>query len=201
MGEVWVDIKDYEGLYQVSNLGRVKSLDRIVQVNKYGKIINKKIKGTIMKPNKNQKGYEGVQLCKNGNIKAYRIHRLVATHFIKNNIKSNKAQVNHINGNKLDNSSQNLEWVTPSQNIKHAINMGLKKFQYGDEHFSRKEGYVSHLRKKVQCIETGETFDSLKDAGQFYNCNRNKIGMVCNGKRKSCGKINNKKLTWRFLNE
>lgn len=101
--EIWKDIKGYEGIYQVSNYGRVKSLH-----NKFG---NKEL---IMKLNKKYNGYYQVRLKNNGESKDVSIHRLVALHFIPN--PENKPQVNHINEDKSDNRAENLEWCTSSYN-------------------------------------------------------------------------------------
>lgn len=110
MEETWKNIKEYEGLYQVSNLGRVKSF----AVYKQGK---------ILRPIRTHKGYLTVVLSKDKKEKRKRIHRLVAEEFIPN--PKHKEQVNHINGNKTDNRINNLEWVTCQENVKHAWNTGL----------------------------------------------------------------------------
>lgn len=113
MEVVWLDIAEYEGLYQVSNCGRVKSLPR------NGTIKEER----MLKPRVSKNGYLYVHL-RNGNISKYvKIHRLVAEAFIPN--PDNKPQVNHINGNKLDNTVDNLEWVTASENTMHAFKLGL----------------------------------------------------------------------------
>ena len=117
--EVFVDIQGYEG-YQVSNLGRVRSLDRfITRKNSNDKVI----KGKILTPTLHKKGYYYVRLGSKGHQKHFYIHRLVATAFISN--PDNKPQVNHINGNKADNNVCNLEWVTALENMAHAFNEGL----------------------------------------------------------------------------
>lgn len=194
MGEIWEDIEEYEGYYQISNLGRVKSLSRIVDVKKDGKIFTRNIEGKSIKTSINSHGYKNVQLCKNGKIITTTVHRLVAITFVKNEL--NKSQINHIDGNKLNNHMNNLEWCTPSENVIHAFKNGLRQ-----NAGNKKETIPKHLFKKVQCIETGLIFESIKEASIFYKCNKNKIGMVCKGRRKSCGKIDNIKLTWRYVNE
>ena len=108
MQEIFKDIEGYEDLYQVSNLGNVKSY----YWNKQGKILTPRIHSA---------GYERVTLSK----KDYFIHRLVAKAFIDN--PNNKREVNHINGNKADNRLENLEWTTPSENQFHAYRTGLKR--------------------------------------------------------------------------
>lgn len=112
MNEIWKAIKGYEGLYQVSNLGRVLSNGR-------------KCVTRIMKAQRNTKGYYYVNLFKYGKRTPVLIHRLVAETFIPNI--ENKGTVNHIDGNKLNNSVNNLEWNTCSENIKHAYANGLKQ--------------------------------------------------------------------------
>ncbi|MBD3878207.1 MAG: HNH endonuclease [Quinella sp. 1Q5] len=106
VGELW---KDFSG-YQVSNFGRVKSFHK-------GKV-------KILKPQLNQHGYLYVQLRTEKKIKPFRIHRLAAQCFIPN--PEEKAQVNHIDGNKFNNHVSNLEWCTPSDNQRHAVITGLR---------------------------------------------------------------------------
>lgn len=105
--EIWKDIKGYEGLYQISNLGRLKSLPR-----KYKKrYINEEI---IKKPSKLPKGYLRIALAKNGTIKYFFIHRLVAQAFIPN--PNNLPCVNHKDCNTSNNSVNNLEWCSYKHN-------------------------------------------------------------------------------------
>ena len=124
MKEIWKDIKDFEGLYQVSNLGNVKSLDRDI-IDKNGKI--RHYKGQIMsgriKKGTNQ-GYVMYDLFKDNKRKTVRLHRLVAEAFIPN--PNNLPEVNHIDGNKENNTVDNLEWCTRGENIKHAYNKNLR---------------------------------------------------------------------------
>lgn len=105
--EIWLDIKGYEGIYKISNLGNVYSLKR-----------NK-----LLLPKMDRYGYVSVKLYKNGNHQKYNIHRLVAISFIPNPF--NKETVNHINGIKNDNRMDNLEWATYKENTQHAIRTGL----------------------------------------------------------------------------
>ena len=111
--EVWKDIKGYEGRYQVSNNGRVKSLP----INeKYCKRTDE----IILKPFMCGSGYQEVILKINGQRKPKLIHRLVADAFIPN--PTNKKEVNHKDGNKFNNDYTNLEWVSSSENIRHSYN-------------------------------------------------------------------------------
>jgi hypothetical protein len=99
--EIWKDIKDYEGLYEVSNQGRVRSLKT----------------GRLRKP-KDNFGYLRINLCKEGIVKFYMVHRLVAEAFIENN-NPNLTQVNHKNENKQDNRVENLEWCDAKYNCNY----------------------------------------------------------------------------------
>ena len=161
MEEVWKDIPEYEGLYQVSNLGRVKSLKR----------------EKFLKPNVDAYGYLCVDLYKNKNHNFKRIHRHVAEAFIPN--LENKPQINHIDGNKQNNNVNNLEWVTPCENIKHKFDV---------------LGYKQSNCKKVLCVESNRVFDSLHDASRILGINFKNISAVCRGKRKTAGGYH-----WNFI--
>ena len=113
--ELWKDIKGYEGLYQVSDIGRVKSLERIV-ARKNGR--RQPIQERILKPSTNEYGYLYVNLCNsNSKRKSFLIHRLVCEAFHEN--PENKPCVNHIDENKINNEASNLEWCTVKENCNH----------------------------------------------------------------------------------
>lgn len=119
MEEMWKDVEGYEGLYQVSNYGRVKNLERKIPY-RFGL---RTIPERILKNCENEYGYLYVRLCKETNSKKYKIHRLVANAFIEN--PDNKKCVNHKDGNKKNNCVDNLEWVTHSENMQHAADNKL----------------------------------------------------------------------------
>ncbi len=120
--EIWRDIEGYEGLYQVSNLGSMKSCDKIVKFKNGGK---REYKSLILKPTVANTGYFVVSLHKNNKRNLVLIHRLVAKAFIPN--PERKPEVNHKNGIKTDNRVENLEWVTGAENKKHAYDTNLRK--------------------------------------------------------------------------
>jgi len=116
--EIWKEIKGYEGLYQVSDYGRVKSLSHI---NNLGRLRPECILGNRL----SDRGYHTAVLYNNGKPKSFRVHQLVAKAFIDNPF--NKPHVNHLDGIKSNNFVDNLEWVTISENQKHAFKNGLNK--------------------------------------------------------------------------
>lgn len=118
--EIWKDIKGYIGLYQVSNYGRIKSLDRIV---KYSNCRSVNYKSKIRKSSNSE--YRLIALSKFGNVKMIKISRLVALHFLP--IIKGKNIVNHKDGNKYNDNVFNLEWCNHSENSLHAYKNNLKK--------------------------------------------------------------------------
>lgn len=124
--EIWRNIKGYENLYQVSNLGNVRRLESIV-IYSNGNIVKHKCKILKQEKNKgNKKGYyKRVSLCKDNKVKRFQVHRLVALAFIHNPL--NKECVNHIDGNPANNNLLNLEWVTYSENEIHSYKVLNKK--------------------------------------------------------------------------
>ena len=124
MEEIWRDIKDYETLYQVSDLGRVKSMERL-RIGNHGALTKVHEKIMTFKIDKN--GYHCLSLSKDNKTKMKRVSRLVAEAFIPN--PENKPEVNHKDCNKSNNNVNNLEWVSKIENEEHAKNNGKKKFK------------------------------------------------------------------------
>lgn len=136
--EIWKDIKDYEGFYQVSNLGRVRSIDRII-VRKDG--ISQFRKGIIKTPKINSDGYYTITLSKNGNNKTLGIHILVARHYIPN--PENKSEINHKDFNRKNNQFDNLEWCTHQENIQYSSNNG--RYKQRNFNGNNNPNYGNHL--------------------------------------------------------
>lgn len=158
MEEIWKDIKGYEGLYKVSNLGRIK---RILFVNNI--IVKKQDK--ILKNQKHSAGYNIITLTKNSQQKICLIHRLVAEAFLEKI--DGKTYINHKDGNKSNNSVDNLEWCTQKENMQHAVKHNLI-------HYSKVEKGAKNPRAlKIKMIDKDtnkivKTFDSIVDARDFF---------------------------------
>lgn len=196
--EEWKDIEGYEGMYQVSNLGRVRSFKKYRE-------------GRILKSFPDPNGYLKVSLSKNNKLKNHRVHRLVAIHFIPN--PQNKSQVNHIDGNKQNDNVNNLEWSTPSENGKHAYKIGLSKGRLNSKPTQQTRNKISKSRKgkcagtdhfgcrKIICITTGEMFDCIEYAVKKYKIPNTNIIKCCKGERKSAGKhpITKEKMIWKYI--
>lgn len=168
--ETWKPVKGYEGLYMVSNHGRVKSIDRKVRQGKR----EISIKGNYLTTQITPYGYSRVKLsCKNKSRRIF-THVLVAEAFKGSPEKG--IEVNHKDGNKLNNHASNLEWNTRSQNIKHAYDTGLKIAPSGAKHGRTK--YVLNL-------ETGIFYESAKEAAESSNYSRAHLIDMLNGKHKN----------------
>ena len=140
--EIWKDIPEYENLYQVSNQGRVYSLPK-EWISGWNNV-KRKHDGIIFEPQLDNR-YLRVGLTKNKKRKFFRVHRLVLSAFCGDS----NLEANHINGIKTDNRLENLEWVTPSENMKHAYKTGLKKGMKGESHPNSKlnEDIVKNIRE------------------------------------------------------
>ena len=154
--EEWRDIEEYENLYQISNLGIVKSLGN-----------DRTRKEKILRPQK-VNNYLIVSLSKDGKAKHYYIHRLVALHFIPN--PQNLEQINHRDEDKTNNCVSNLEFCTAAYNI-----------NYG----TRNQRSAEKTSKQVLCVETGIIYSSTKEVQRQLGFAHNNISQCCNGKYKT----------------
>ena len=168
LNEIWKPINGYEGLYEVSDFGRVKSL-----ANKFTR------KEKILKSSNNSY-YSAVALCGGEKLKLFRIHRLVAEAFISN--PKNKKTVNHKDGNKTNNFWKNLEWATAKENMQHAFKTGLSNNDF--------------CKKSVVQIKNGKTvkiWESATEAGRNLKIHRCNISACCRAEQKIAGGFQ-----WRF---
>lgn len=179
MIEIYKNIEGYEGLYQVSNLGNVKSLERI---NKN----NRKVKEKILKPLKLNTKYLSIVLCKNGKNNRFLVHRLVAQAFIPN--PENKPCIDHINTDRTDNRVENLRWVTYKENSNNPITKTKQKEnnhkpnlgKFGKEHYNSKPILQFTLNG-----EFVKRWDSAIEIKNELNFNNGYICSCCKGKGKS----------------
>lgn len=159
MIEEWKDIEGYEGVYQVSNLGRVKSLGN-----------DKSRREKILKPKKNNKGRFQVSLCKNGKVYEKQVHQLVLKAFDSN--PDNLPEVNHKDENPENNRLDNLEWCTRKYNI-----------NYGTHNERMKKNMTGPFKSKpVLCVETGVVYPSAKEAERQTGAFQTAIIRCCRGK-------------------
>ena len=181
--EIWKDIPGYEGLYQVSNFGRVKSLDKWVNYKlKPGKLYL--CKGRILKLCKRPNGYIFVGLWKNKKLITPGVHQLVAQAFIPN--PKNLSCINHKDENKENNKVDNLEWCTHKYNS----NYGTSAKRISQSRLGEKNPRC----KKVLCVETGEVFPYIMKAAEVKHIRYQDIGKVCNGKKAYAGGF-----TWQYV--
>lgn len=171
MNEIWEPVKGYEGLYEVSNLGRVKSLN-------YKRTKQEK----ILKPNITKANYQQVHLCKDKKIKILYIHRLVAETFIPNH--NNYPCVNHKDENSINNVVNNLEWCDK---------------KYNNNYGNCKEKHSKEVSIPINQYDLKDNFikqwNSMKEAQETLKISRGNICLCCQGKRNKTGGYK-----WRYAN-
>jgi len=180
--EIWKSVKDYEGLYEVSNMGRIKTLSRTY----YGGVCPVKIAERLRKLTVSTKGYLTLLLTKDKKSIGVKAHRIVASHFIPN--PENKPQVNHKNGIKTDNRVENLEWATNKENCVHAWKE-LKR-----EAFLQPTRGLNPNARKVKCDTLDISFDCGMDAAEVLGVSGTAISSICRGLR-----TQTKGLTFRYI--
>lgn len=173
--EKWRAIPGFEGAYEVSSCGQIRTVAHVIEYSYirkgvFGQKIKVKtsrtVKSKLIKPQKQKNGYLLVHLHKHGKRGAYLVHRLVALSFIPNVHK--KEQVNHIDGDKENNCSDNLEWVTNGENQKHKIYI-----------LDNTNG--PHPPSPVICLETGVRYSSIAEASRETGVCRCGIANVIHG--------------------
>lgn len=187
MIEIWKDIQDYIGLYQVSNQGNVRSVER--RVHRNGNT-TKICRQHLLRPQRQVNGYLFVSLSKDGRVKQYLIHRLVAKAFIPGG-----GEVNHIDENKENNCAANLEWVSHKYNANYgtAIERRTKNSDFSGSNnpmFGRKGKNNPHSKPVKQFDTDGnyiQEYESVKIAGQKTNTNPSGISGCAKGRLRTCG--------------
>lgn len=177
--EIWKDIEGFEGLYEVSNKGRVRSLNRCVNgINPYTNTpFIRIVKGRIRKPGcLGKTPHQTITLCKDGKLYSMPLHRIVAIAFVPN--PNNYPCVNHIDENPSNNDATNLEWCTYQYNN-----------NYGNALIKRSKTRT----KNIQCIETGEIY-TAKEIADKFNCKQDSVYNHLRGNAKSL-----KSLHFRYI--
>ena len=174
--EIWKDVKGYEGLYQVSNLGRVKSYDKKVIQKHYwsGEMVIHTYKGRMMALQTQNNGYIIANLTKNKRQRKHLVHRLVATAFLQKEV--GKDYINHLDNNPANNRVDNLEWCTQSENIKYAYNNKTK--------------IPPHMKRIYQIDSDGNIvneFYSMKEAERQTDIKSANISKCCREIRNYAG--------------
>ena len=182
--EVWKDIKGYEGLYQVSNKGRVKSLDRTVPLRNGSKQYKK---GRILKPIPDRYGYLRVILFNDSGKKRFSVHRLVCEAFHDN--PENKPCVNHIDEDKTNNSASNLEWCTHKENNNH----GTHNARVGKAVAKALSKSIGQYTRDGKLIKVWQSTHEVERQLGFYHSH---LGAVAQGKAKTAyGYV------WKYIEE
>lgn len=174
--EVWKDISGFEGLYKVSNLGKVFSC----------------VRNKIMKLDISRAGYHSVRLYKEREYSHPYVHRLVAQAFIPN--PDNKEQVDHINTIRTDNNVENLRWVTVTENINNPVTLGKHIGSKRSPETIARQRLAQKTMRPVLCVDTNERFNSLGEAARAKNVFYTNIRKVCEGLRHTAGG-----LKWEYL--
>ena len=165
--EQWRDIDGFEGMYQVSDRGRVRSVERTVKMNRGGVEYDMHHKGRVLHTAVTKDGYVTVHLTKCSKPYSFRVHRLVALAYIPN--PDDMPEVNHKDGVKTNNTPSNLEWCTKSHNIRHAFKHGLID-----------KGNMTCNRKMVKRSD-GAVFESMTSAAEASGAYVSNVSKCCHG--------------------
>ena len=176
---MWKDIKGFEGLYQVSDDGQVKSVGRYKPNHTKMQYIPESIKAQ-----RTSRGYHVIDLYKDNKAKTAYVHRLVAEAFIPNS--SNKETVNHIDGDKNNNTVSNLEWATQEEQNIHFYQHGLKS---ADGIKKSINAMTEATSKKVMCLDTGRIFKSASEASRYFGVSPSYIMRICRMHKRNVGKL------------
>lgn len=177
--EFWVDIEGYEGYYQASNMGRIKSFGRTVIFGDR----TRHTKDRILKPSKRLDGYMVINLLLDGKREVFNVHRLIASIFIPN--PENKCDVDHKDGDKSNNKVENLRWTTRKENL--------------DNRKHKRKGGI----RKIKCITTDEIFNTLEEASKKYGIKPATIASCCKGHSRTTGSNidTETRLMWKYIEQ
>lgn len=188
--EIWKSMPNYEGLYEVSNFGRVRAVERVISGRQYPE--------RLLSPSPDKNGYIRVRLCRARDIKRVLVHRIVAFAFIPN--PDNKPYIDHIDGSRNNNKAENLHWVTHKENLNNPITKQRFRVSNRANKFTEVARQKSKevVQKGVLMLDknTSEilaSFQSISEAYKATGIAISSISAVCNNKRNSAGGFR-----WRF---
>ena len=170
--EIWKDIKGFEGCYQISNYGNVRSLDRVVSLNRDNATVFKRGRGLKSAYVSRDRDYLAVKLSKNGKSKTTPIHKLMALTFIDSLYREKGLVTNHKDGNKSNNHLKNIEVVTHRENNIHAIENGLRNVR------GEKSGMAKLTNSQVIQIRELASTTKRKDLAKMFNVSMSNIGLI-----------------------
>lgn len=185
MEEIWKDIPGYEGLYQASSLGRIRSLDRFDGRMHW-------IKGRILCQTSNKLGYKRLSLFKEGKDKKVIVHRIIAATFLGNHP---SLDVNHIDGNPSNNAISNLEWCTRAENIQHSYKI-LGRPGVNKGRFNERNKHSNPINMYSLDGNYIRTFPCSQEASRALNIDQGSISKAARGKRNHAGGYK-----WKYKNE
>ena len=170
--EKWKEIPNYDGIYQASSHGNIRSLDRKTKQWNNGVLVETTYSGKVLKPRKNKAGYLYVNLYYNGSRKTFTVHKLVGHTFLDAPLNDRYNVINHLDGNKVNNRLKNLELTTAKGNIRHAIDNGLHTglIEYNKTH-----------QKRIAVISNNkviETFENVKKCAEWVMIKQNLNGSI-----------------------
>lgn len=175
MTEKWVDVRGYESYYQVSDMGRVRSKDRTVACSRTG---TRTLKGKLLTLNPDSAGYCKVKFQDQGRNEVWKVHRLVATHFLEK--VDGKDYINHIDNNRSNNVVTNLEWCTPQENTQHMHVQGRNYAAFGADNASCK--LSDEQVKQIRQMAPSHTQAHI---ASVFGIARQTVGQIISGKRRS----------------
>lgn len=190
--EEWLDIEGYEGLYQVSSKGRVRSIDRVLQ-NSRG--VNRHLKGKIITPSTRATGgYPTVHLLKNGSMHTVAIHRLVAKAFIAQGVSTDGYEVDHIDSNRTNNDVNNLRYITHAENMEHMKRRGSPNRNTDGITTPEMRQYNRDKQRRPVIRNDGKMYESISEAAKDIGRTRTAVGRAVNTPGAKCAGY-----TFKFL--
>lgn len=186
--EIWKTIAGYEGFYEVSNEGRIRSVDRYVEYRHLGESRRKFLRGRILKCSVGTTGYLTVSLSKGSKPQPFAVHRLVASAFVGGQTED-RSHVDHIDGNKENNDAENLRWCSNREN--HNFELARQRGSKGQKNSricrDRLERIHRENQKPVMCVESKRIYASMTEAAKDLGVTKQAVKAAIDGHWKCRG--------------